>query len=208
MIRTVRNMLSGVVLAATLLACGGATEQAEVRDNTQEVLDYYAAHPDLFQFKTLADLPADLVWERGEGLPDLGSPDAKKGGTQYGSIQDFPRTLRYVGPDSNGAFRTWILDDVTLPLALKHPDTDYDFYPALASEWALDEENGIVYARLDPAARWSDGEAITVDDFMFMFFFNRSEYIVAHWYNNYYNITFSNITKYDDHTLSVTMNTK
>jgi microcin C transport system substrate-binding protein len=201
MIRTVRNGLSALLLATLLIACGGATEDAEVRDNTQEVLDYYAAHPDLFHFKTLADLPTDLPWERGEGLPDLGSPDAQKGGTQYSYIQDFPRTLRQVGPDSNGSFRTWILDDVTLSLALKHPDTDYDFYPALATEWAIDADAGTVYARLDPAARWSDGEAITVDDFMFMFFFNRSQYIVAPWYNNYYDITFSNITKYDDHTM-------
>jgi microcin C transport system substrate-binding protein len=208
MMRTVRNGLSGLLLAALLIACGGATEDGEVRDNTQEVLDYYAAHPDLFHFKTLADLPTDLLWERGEGLPDLGSPDAKKGGIQYSSIQDFPRTLRQVGPDSNGSFRVWILDDVTLPLALKHPDTDYDFYPALATEWAIDADAGTVYARLDPAARWSDGEAITVDDYMFMFFFNRSEYIVAPWYNNYYDITFSNITKYDDHTMSVTLTTK
>jgi microcin C transport system substrate-binding protein len=208
MMRALRNGFTGILLAALLVACGGAPEDTEVRDNTQEVLDYYAANPELFQFKTLADLPADLAWERGEGLPDLGSPDAQKGGIQYGSIQDFPRTLRHVGPDSNGSFRTWILDDVTLPLALKHPDTDYDFYPALATEWAIDEEAGIVYARLDPNARWSDGEAITVDDFMFMFFFNRSEYIVAPWYNNYYNITYRNITKYDDHTLSVTMNTR
>ena len=30
---------------------------------------------------------------------------AVKGGTHYGWIDDFPRTLRTVGPDSNGSFR-------------------------------------------------------------------------------------------------------
>jgi len=202
-----RTGLMGVLLAGVLAACGADSDDAQVRDNTQEVLDYYAAYPELFQFKTLADLPNDLVWESGSELPDLGSPEAKKGGTQYGAIQDFPRTLRTVGPDSNGGFRTWLLDDVTLPLANLHPDREFEFYPALATEWAVDEDTATVYARLDPEARWSDGEPITTDDFMFMFFFNRSEYIVAPWYNNYYETTFSNITKYDDHTLSVTLKT-
>ncbi len=207
MSRLWRTGLAGVVLAGFLTACGGGSEEAQVRDNTQEVLDYYAAHPELFQFRTPADLPADLAWEDGMDLPDLGSPDAQKGGTQYGSIPDYPRTLRTVGPDSNGAFRPWLLDDVTLPLAHLHPDREFEFYPALATEWAVDEDTATVYARLDPDATWSDGVPITTDDFMFMFFFHRSEYIVAPWYNNYYDTTFSNITKYDDHTLSVTMKT-
>jgi len=56
-----------------------------------------------------------------------------------------------------------------------------------------------------PAARWSDGEPITVDDYFFMFFFMMSEYIVDPWYNNFYSTRYTNITKYDDHTLSITM---
>jgi len=207
MSRLWRTGLMGVLLTGALVACGGESEDTQVRDNTQEVLDYYAAYPELFQFKTPADLPADLAWENGMDLPDLGSPDAQKGGTQYGSIQDFPRTLRTVGPDSNGGFRTWLLDDVTLPLASLHPDREFEFYPALATQWAVDEDTATVYARLDPNARWSDGVPITTDDFMFMFFYHRSEYIVAPWYNNYYENTFSNITRYDDHTLSVTLKT-
>lgn len=208
MIKLLRTGFTGVLLAVLLVACGGGAEEQDARDNTQEVLDYYAAYPDFFRFRTLADLPADLSWENGMDLPDLGSPLAIKGGTQYGSVQDFPRTLRFVGPDSNGSFRPWILDDVTLGLAGLHPDVDGEVYPQLAREWAIDSESGTVYARLDPAARWSTGEPVTVDDYLFMFFFYQSEHIVAPWYNNYYgiNITYSDITKYDDHTLSFTLN--
>jgi microcin C transport system substrate-binding protein len=208
MIRLLRTGFTGVLLAALLVACGGGAGEQEARDNTQEVMDYYAEYPDFFRFRTLGDLPADLVWENGMDLPDLGSPDAKKGGTQYGSVQDFPRTLRFVGPDSNGSFRPWILDDVTLGLAGLHPDVDDAVYPQLAQEWAIDHESGTVYARLDPAARWSTGEPVTVDDYLFMFYFYQSEHIVSPWYNNYYGIgiTYSNITKYDDHTLSFTLN--
>lgn len=208
MIRQLRTGLTATLLAAVMAACGGGSDSGEVRDNTEEVQAYYQQHADFFRFRTPADIPTGLEWQNGMHLPDLGSPDAVKGGTQYGSIQDFPRTLRYVGPDSNGSFRTWILDDVTLSLAMAHPEVEGESFPALATEWAVDEANRTVYARLDPDARWSDGVPVTVDDFMFMFFFYQSEYIVAPWYNNYYGIgqTYNNITKYDDHTLSISMN--
>lgn len=208
MIRQLRTGLTAALLAAVMAACGGGSDSGEVRDNTEEVQAYYQQHADFFRFRTPADIPTGLEWQNGMHLPDLGSPDAVKGGTQYGSIQDFPRTLRYVGPDSNGSFRTWILDDVTLSLAMAHPEVEGESFPALATEWAVDEANRTVYARLDPDARWSDGVPVTVDDFMFMFFFYQSEYIVAPWYNNYYGIgqTYNNITKYDDHTLSISMN--
>jgi len=206
MIRLLRTGLSALLFAGFLAACGGGTEEEEVADNSQEILDYYAQYPDFFRFRTPDDVPGDLVWENGMELPDIGSPDAQKGGTQYGSIPDFPRTLRFVGPDSNGSFRPWILDDVTLGLAGLHPDVD-GAYPQLATEWAIDQATGTVYARLDPAARWSTGEPVTADDFLFMFYFYQSEHIVAPWYNNYYGFgeTYSNITKYDDHTISITL---
>ncbi len=195
-----------VLLATVLAACGGDEQEvAEDRDNTQEVQDYYADNPEFFTFSSTEDIPGDLDWENGMDLPDLGSPEAEKGGTQYASIQDFPRTLRTVGPDSNGSFRPWILDDIAISLAMKHPDVDGGLYPGLAREWAVDETNRTVYARLNPDATWSDGEPVTVDDFMFMFYFFQSEYIVAPWYNNYYSTTYTNITRYDDHTLSITM---
>jgi microcin C transport system substrate-binding protein len=59
-----------------------------------------------YQFKTIEDLPTGLLWENGDHLPEIGSPDAIKGGTSYGALQDFPRTLRRVGPDANGGFRS------------------------------------------------------------------------------------------------------
>lgn len=204
MLKLLRTLWLGV-MATVLFACGGGSESFSDRDNTEEVQAYYAQHADFFRFRTLADLPADLVWENGAELPDIGSPDARKGGTQYSSIQDFPRTLRYIGPDSNGSFRPWILDDVTLGLAGLHPDVEGGLYPQLATEWAVDEQTSTVYARLDPNARWSTGQPVTVDDFLFMFFFFQSDYIVAPWYNNYYGIgiTYQHITRYDDHTLAI-----
>ena len=202
------SRLGLLALLGLLTACGGesgdsAQSNLPAQDNTEEVEAYYAANPDFFRFRTPADIPPDLVWMNGNDLPDIGSPDAKKGGTFYGAIQDFPRTLRHVGPDSNGSFRPFILDDVSVQLAHRHPD-EYEYYPGLATAWAIGPDERTVYIRMDPDARWSDGVPVTADDMMFLFFFNQSQYIVAPWYNNFYTVNFDNITKYDDHTISIT----
>ena len=196
-------------LTVLLSACGGpndgdAVTALDVPDNTREVLEYYASHPDFFSFKTLADLPVNLNWLNGSHLPDIGSDEAVKGGTEYARLQDFPRTFRLVGPDANGSFRPYLQDYMSLQLAHRHPDK-FDFYPGLAESWAVDKDNKTVYIRLDPSASWSDGKPVTTDDFVFMFFFYQSSYIIAPWYNNWFTSQYTNITKYDDHTFSISI---
>ncbi len=187
-------------------------EDLEAGRIEQEVVDARIAageFPRFFQFKSLEDLPADLVWEDGSDLPEIGSPDAVKGGTVYGTVQDFPRTLRTIGPDSNGSFRPFLLDYNSVPIAKLHPNTTEIgpngqlYFPGIAKEWAIDKANQTVYVRIDPKASWSDGEPITADDYLFMFFFMHSKYIKAPWYNNAYNRYFKGITKFDDLTFSI-----
>lgn len=183
------------------------SETSEAPDNTQEVLDYYAAHPDFFIFATPADVPGDLAWENGSDLPEIGSPDAKKGGTWSARIQDFPRTLRLMGPDSNGSFRGYILDDVRMYFGHAHPQPGSDEflgYPGLAKEWAVDKDSSTVFVRIDRDARFNDGEPVTTEDVMFSFFMFRSSYVVSPWLNDYYSTTFSKVTQYDEHTFSLT----
>lgn len=197
-------------LAFLISSCGDSGSddpmgsELESRDNTQEVNDYYASKAEFFSFKSLADLPVDLQWQDGSTLPEIGSPDARKGGTEYGRIQDFPRTLRTVGPDSNGSFRTWILDDTTMQIAHRHPD-EFLYYAGLAESWAVDMESKTVFVKLDRNAQWSDGIPITANDFLFMFWFFQSPYIIAPWYNNWYGTQYTNITRYDDYTFSISI---
>lgn len=221
-------------------ACGGSDDaDQEVGDITEILEDYYATFkrvppewkeevargeiteqelearmenvPMFFRFQSPGDLPNDLTWIDGSELDDLGSPQATKGGTNYTAIQDFPRTLRTVGPDSNGSFRPMLLDDVTMPLADRHPndisvdENGHKLFPGVAKEWAVDWDNKIVYARLFPDATWSDGQPLTADDFLFMFYFYQSTYIQAPWYNNQYTEVYTGITKYDDHTIAIHM---
>ncbi len=203
----ITRSIFGASLAFLLVACGGSEQDSSVDSNADisaDVQAFYAADPEKYSFKTLADLPQDLVWQSGEGLSDIGSPNAKKGGTQYEYMADFPATLRVNGPDANGEFRRWILDYTSVTLAHRHPN-DFDFYPGIATEWAVDLPNKTVYARLNPAARFTDGEPITADDFMFTFYFMLSPYINSPWYANWYSTQYTNITKYDDHTISISM---
>ena len=166
-----KSLLPMVASVFLLSACGGNDDDAEteVRDNSEEVAAYYRDNPEFFSFKTPDDLPADLVWEDGMDLPDLGSPEARKGGTFNYLLSDFPRTLRRLGPDSNGPFRGWILDFMMPPLATIHPTAD-GYYSGLAESWAVVPEERTVYMRLDKNARWSDGEPITAD--MYGFFYH------------------------------------
>ena len=187
-------------------------EQLENGQITQEEVDRRSAageFPKFFRYASPADLPADLVWEDGMDLPEIGSPEAKKGGTFSYFIDDFPRTLRTAGPDANGSFRPYILDDNAMRFAQRHPnDTSigpngFRYFPAIAKEWAVDREKGEVYVRIDPAARWSDGEPITVDDVFFLFYFFQSPHLKDPWYNNWYNRSYTHVTRYDDLTFSI-----
>lgn len=203
--KTIYRNVAALTIALLLAGCGETkVVELETIDNTEEVLAYYAANPEFFSFKSLADIPTELTWENGSDLPEIGSDEAVKGGTLYNTIQDFPRTLRRLGPDSNGSFRPYLLDYTTLSIAHRHPN-EFDFYPGLATSWAVDKENKTVYVKLNPAATWSDGEPVTTDDFMFMFFMNQSSYIVAPWYTNWYSTQYTNITKFDDHNFSITI---
>ncbi len=193
-------------IAAFLFGCspkdGPDSPTLEAIDNTEEVNTYYAAHPDLFTFKTIADLPTNLDWQDGMDMPEIGSDQAKKGGTFYETIADFPRTLRTTGPDSNGSFRGYIMDNTSMGLGARHPD-EFDYYPGIAKAWAIDTSKKTVYVKLNPEARWSDGVPITTDDFVFMFFFYLSDYIVSPFANNWFSTRFTNITKYDDLTFAI-----
>ncbi len=174
-----------------------------------EMQAYFEEHAEFYRFRTPDDIPEHLEWVDNMHLPDLGSPEARKGGIQYSAMQDFPRTFRIVGPEANNSFRRFLLDDVLVGLAHLHPNVEgeHQSYPGIAREWALDYENRTVYVRLNPDARWSDGVSVTADDIVFMFFFYQSKYINDPWYNNWYGVgnNYTNVTRYDSHTLSITM---
>ncbi len=153
--------------------------------------------------KTPADLPDDLIWQTNNDAAVFASPKALKGGIFRTMITDFPPTFRQVGPNANSSFRSF-LDINALSLIDRHPQTD-EYIPALATHWAISADNQTAYFKLDPAARWSDGQPVTADDYLFTLEFMRSPHIIAPWYNNHYSKEIIDVSKYDDYTISVTL---
>ncbi len=146
-------------------------------------------------------LPDNLKWETNDTDPVFSSPDAIKGGTINSSLLSFPLTLRYVGPDSNGGFRSAVLGN-KMSLVVVHPNT-YNLLPSLATHWAYSDDNTTMYFKLNPAARWSDGKPVTPEDYVFTLEFMKSKEIVAPWYNTFYTEEMGEVVIYDEHTISV-----
>jgi len=150
---------------------------------------------------SFAELPKDIQWETNTDSPEWSSDKALKGGIMRYSIPSFPPTLRTVGPDSNNAFRSNLLDN-QMPLVELHPNTD-EVIPLLATHWAYDKDGKTVHYKINPLAKWSDGENVTADDFVFALELNRSKHIIAPWYNKHYTEQVIDVIKHDSHTISI-----
>lgn len=173
-------------------------------DNTEEVKAFWKSKPDFFQWKTPADLPADLKWETNADLPEIGDPEAKKGGTFHTDISSYPPTFRIIGPDANNSFRSEHHDNIFTWIVMRHPNADA-WIPGMAEAWAISPDKRTIYFRLDPNLTFSDGTRIEVEDFFMTFYIMLSPYIKDPWYNDYFSKEFQAITKYDDRTFSFTI---
>ena len=147
-------------------------------------------------------LPEGLKWETNNEDPIFADPSAKPGGTFQSYISTFPLTMRTVGPDSNGGFRSNILGN-HLSLVTGHPNTGNEV-PALATHWAFGKDQKTIYYKINPKAKWSDGHPLTADDFVFALEFYRSKHIVAPWYNNHYTERVKNVEKLAPYVLKIT----
>ncbi|SCX75317.1 ABC transporter substrate-binding protein [Desulfoluna spongiiphila] len=146
-------------------------------------------------------LPEGLTWLTNHEDPVFASPEAVKGGVFVSAIASYPLTFRTVGPDANGSFRSNIGGN-QMSLVELHPNTER-IIPALATHWAFGDDKKTMYFKLDPRARWSDGEPVTADDFAFTLEFMRTKEIVAPWHNRYYTEEIEDVIVYDDYTLAV-----
>ncbi|MBE2214071.1 MAG: ABC transporter substrate-binding protein [Opitutaceae bacterium] len=158
-----------------------------------------------YVIKTAADIPTNLAWTSGPDLPEFADPNAKKGGTLNFYLQDFPRTMRTIGPDSSGGMRQYLLDYIVMGLVLEHPNYPGQAVPGLAKEWAPVREERTMYFRLDERARWSDGAPVTTDDVIFSFYFHRSGFHKLNWYTDFYSKTWEKVTVFDKYTFALTL---
>ena len=150
-----------------------------------------------------ATLPSDLQWQSNWQDPVFASDEAKRGGTLRSYMLSFPQTLRSVGPDANSGIRFYIMDG-TPKLAQRHPNTG-KWIPQLADEWAFSDDYKTAYFKLNPKAKWSDGEAVTADDYLFMLTYYRSKDIIDPWYNDFFRNSIESVEKFDDYIISITV---
>lgn len=102
-------------------------------------------------------------WETNTDFGLIGDPRAVKGGTYRDHILNFPGTLRVEGPESNTALNYMFKPMVYESLLNLHPTT-LDYIPALASHWQIASDQMTYRFRIDPNARWADGQPVIADD--------------------------------------------
>jgi len=102
-------------------------------------------------------------WETNSDFDLIGDPRATKGGVLREYVLDFPGTLRMDGPESNSALNYMIGPMVYESLLTIHPTT-LDYLPVLATHWQISADKATYRFRINPNARWADGQPVTADD--------------------------------------------
>src|SRR5678816_4597776 len=102
-------------------------------------------------------------WETNTSFDLIGDPRAVKGGALREYVLDFPGTLRIEGPESNTALNYMIGPMVYESLLTIHPTT-LAYIPVLATHWQISADKATYRFRINPNARWSDGEPVTASD--------------------------------------------
>jgi microcin C transport system substrate-binding protein len=147
-------------------------------------------------------VPEKVTWYTSQ--PGVwGSPRAKQGGTFHSFIDEFPSTFRTVGPNSNGSARSLFL---TTPSLVEINGETKQFLPALATHWAYAADGKTMYFKLNEKAKWSDGNPVTADDYVFMVRMMKSPDIQDPYSNDYFTTQIVDVKKLGPWLISVTAN--
>ena len=177
--KIMRKILS-VGLIGGLLAASGCTSSSEPggaatsttvepRGPVSTDKNDYPVFPDA-DSGTDPAVPAELGgagftgegWQTNTEFDFIGDPHAVKGGIFRQYMIDFPGTLRTEGPDTT-AWNSRVSGLVYEPLLNLHPTT-LEYTPAIATHWQISEDKLTYRYRIDPNARWSDGQPVTAQD--------------------------------------------
>jgi len=104
----------------------------------------------------------DTSWETRQATVS-GDPHAVKGGRLRMAMQEFPSTLRTEGKDSNSTFLSSV-SGLLYESLLSLDSNTLEIVPLLATHWKISEDKMTFSFRINPEARWSDGEPVTSDD--------------------------------------------
>ncbi len=183
-----------------------AEPQSPAAKDAQKVVDRFQrriALGDYFSFKSIEELPSDLVWKDGLDEPEDSDPAAKKGGVFRYFTPSFPPTLRAFGTASNNGMRGNLYDDIQLGIvALNRLNSTV--IPAVAKQWAHSEDKRTWYYQIHEDAAYSDGVEIEARDYAIAAYLRISDYGNASFFKQYLREEVAQITIFDEHTFAVT----
>lgn len=170
----------------------------------REKWEFRTALGDYLKIGDPSGIPDDLVWQDGMDQPEIGDPAARKGGVFRRYVLTFPPTIRPFGNNSNNSFRSELYDHIDVKLVDLHPET-MEMIPGIAREWAVSPDGRTTYFRIDPEARYSDGEPVRARDYLISAYLRISDYIVNPYSKQFYRENLAQIAMYDDRTLSISL---
>ena len=161
----------------TLLACGGAPDaqqkSADLQEDdpaTTQTYDLnipeveYAWDPAAGDPSVSAEMGGPGFtgegWQTNMRFPAIGAAEALKGGTVKLPLTDWPSTLRQTGKDSNNRLASAARELMVETLLDIHPTT-LEYIPSLATHWQISDDNSTYRYRINPAARFSNGDEVT-----------------------------------------------
>ena len=157
------------LLILSIFSCGGGNESSSSNDKKAykivEKDTLTAAKDGGYGFERIADSMGFETYQFTEkDYRFYGSPEAKKGGHLKFTLGRFPATFRALGQYYNYTENYYIMNALCYESLLgSHPVT-LEKTPGLASHWKISEDKMEFYFRINPDARWSDGEEVTADD--------------------------------------------
>jgi len=113
-------------------------------------------------------------WETNTDFDFIGDPRAVKGGLLREAIPSFPGTLRMAGPEYNTSLNYMVRAMVYETLLSMHPTT-LEYLPSLATHWQVSPDKMTYRFRINPNARWADGQPVTAEDVVATWMFHMDE---------------------------------
>ena len=171
------TLLWGLVLiAAVSCSSGSAPEKGGPADPTASNNGASANkddYPVYFDAKAAADPSVTAEqggygftgegWETNTKFDLMSDPRAVKGGQFLQATTSYPATFRYSG--LNGSTTTnFFMNSLVYETLLELSPTTLESMPALATHWQILPDKRTFRFRIDPNARWSDGEPVTSED--------------------------------------------
>lgn len=113
-------------------------------------------------------------WETNSDFDEYGDPNAKKGGSITIQTPEYPPMFRPIGKESNHQIISDI-NSLMFETLLGIDGKTLKFVPGLASHWKISPDKMTFWFRIDPRAKWVDGNPVIADDVVASYKLNMDE---------------------------------